>query len=460
LVKKLDNERTDSVDFTVTYESVSKKAILNPDTDLEAGATYIVKLEKASDATGTIPKTDGVKNLAGVSLSEEKKFKFTTLRNLGFWKLFVGVDGRGSVSKTQVMVWTYAFFFAVLWLLIFRPGDFETYWANMQPEYLILLGSPAAAALLAKKFTSDHVEDDTVVQTPASEPPKLQTTATQTITTNDGQADLFNFQYVLFNLLAIGFFFSHFLFHPGKGLPDLPETLVALTGLSAAGYVAKKGWETSGLPSISSVTPSLLLFGKDNQISINGVNFGDPSKETPPQNNVLLQGRPLSTVSHWDSERIVATIPRTPAELGIAIPAGAASSSATLEVQDRFGRKSGTTNVTVALATPTDSVVSPVSGATVTDSNIVVEATFSEEMDRASVEARGAFTLVQDGTSAPMDAPPVTYDPAQSRATLRPLNLIAGATYTATIKGGVDGVRNLAGSPLAADRTWKFTMAP
>jgi hypothetical protein len=448
LSKKRDKSHTVKVDATVTYEPVSKKATLNPDADLEAGATYTATL-----------KEDKVKNLAGVPLSKDETSEFTTLRNLGFWKLFVGLDGRGSVSKTQLMVWTYAFFFAVLWLLIFRPGDFEQHWANVQPEYLILLGSPAAAALLAKKFTSDHVEDDTVVQTPASEPAKLQTAATETITTNDGQADLFNFQYVLFNLLAIGFFFSHFLFHPGKGLPDLPETLVALTGLSAAGYVAKKGWETSGIPSVSSVTPSLLLFGKDNQISINGVNFGDPSKETPPQNNVLLQGRPLSTVSHWDSQRIVATIPRNPAELGIAVPAGAASNSATLEVQDRFGRKSGTTNVTVALATPTVSVINPVNGATGIATSTVVEATFSEEMDRASVEARGAFTLVQEGASAPLDAP-VTYDPAYSRATLRPPALTAGTTYTATIRGGVDGAKNLAGSQLAADRAWKFTTAP
>jgi len=56
--------------------------------------------------------------------------------------------------------------------------------------------------------------------------------------------------------------------------------------------------------------------------------------------------------------------------------------------------------------------------------------------------------------------PPVTYDPAHSRDTLRPPTLMAGTTYAATIRSGVDGAKNLAGSPLAADRTWKFTTAP
>jgi hypothetical protein len=436
------------VDAIVTYDSATKTATLNPNAELEAGAVYTVKV---------LGGADGPKTLAGKPLAKEETSSFTTPRNLGFWKFCIGQDGRGSVSKTQVLVWTYVFFFAVLWLILWQVGSFEELWANLQPEYLILLGSPAAAALLAKKFTSDHVEDQSVVQPPATEPPTLQTAATETITTNDGQADLFNFQYVLFNLLAIIFFFSHFLPKPEEGLPHLPETLVALTGLSAAGYAAKKGWETHGMPAISSVTPSMLLFGKDAQMTITGVNFGDPDKEYPQRNNVLLAGRLLSTVSYWDSGRIVATIPRNPAELGITIPAGAVSSSADLEVQDRFGRKSDKATVTVTLSTPTISVVDPVNGATSIALEADIKATFSEEMDEAAVEARGAFTLIKQGTTTQVEAI-VTYDHASKTATLNPIPpLDAGATYTATVKGGVDGVKNRAGNSLTADRTWSFT---
>lgn len=432
----------------VTYDSASKKATLDPNIPLDAGSTYTATV---------ISGADGVKNLVGNSLNANRTWSFMTARNLGFWKLCVGKDGRGSLSKTQVLVWTYVFFFAVLWLVIWQPVSFESVWVNLQPEYLILLGSPAAAALLAKKFTTDHVEEQTVVQPTVTNPPTLQTAATETITTNDGQADLFNFQYALFNLLAILFFFSHFLPKPEEGLPHLPETLVALTGLSAAGYAAKKGWETSGQPSISSVTPSLLLFGRDEQITITGVNFGDPDKGYPRQNSVLLKGRLLGTVSQWDAERIVATIPRNPAELGIAVPAGVESVSADLEVHDRFGRKSGTTTVAVALATPTISVVDPVNGTTGIATDTTVEATFSDEMDRVSIEATGAFTLKQQGAAAPWEAR-VTYDPASNRATLTPVSpLNPGTTYTATVRGGVDGVKNLAGNSLAVDRTWSFT---
>jgi hypothetical protein len=432
----------------VTYDSVSKKATLDPDAPLDAGSTYTATVMSGAN---------GVKNLVGNSLAANSTWSFMTARNLGFWKLCVGKDGRGSLSKTQVLVWTYVFFFAVLWLVVWQPGNFEDVWVNLQPEYLILLGSPAAAALLAKKFTSDHVEEQTVVQPPATNPPTLQTAATETITTNDGQADLFNFQYALFNLLAILFFFSQFLFHPARGLPHLPETLVALTGLSAAGYAAKKGWETSGQPSISSVTPSLLLFGRDEQMTITGVNFGEPDKGSPRQNSVLLKGRPLGTVSQWDPERIVATIPRNPAELGISVPAGTESSSADIQVQDRFGRKSGAATVTLTLATPTISVVDPVNGAMGIAPNTTVEATFSEEIDKASIEASGAFTLKQQDAAAPWNAA-VIYDPASNMATLRPGEpLNPGTTYTATVNGGVDGVKNLAGNPLALDRTWSFT---
>jgi hypothetical protein len=37
--------------------------------------------------------------------------------------------------------------------------------------------------------------------------------------------------------------------------------------------------------------------------------------------------------------------------------------------------------------------------------------------------------------------------------------LEAGATYTATVKSGANGVKDLAGNPLTADKTWSFSTA-
>jgi fibronectin type 3 domain-containing protein len=39
------------------------------------------------------------------------------------------------------------------------------------------------------------------------------------------------------------------------------------------------------------------------------------------------------------------------------------------------------------------------------------------------------------------------------------VDLEAGATYTATVKGGASGVKDLAGNPLASDKTWSFSTA-
>jgi hypothetical protein len=78
-------------------------------------------------------------------------------------------------------------------------------------------------------------------------------------------------------------------------------------------------------------------------------------------------------------------------------------------------------------------------------------------MDENSVETAGNFTLVKQGTTTPMAAT-VSYDPATNSATLNPnTDLEAGVTYTATVRGGANGVKDAAGNPLAADKVWTFT---
>ena len=83
-----------------------------------------------------------------------------------------------------------------------------------------------------------------------------------------------------------------------------------------------------------------------------------------------------------------------------------------------------------------------------------VEATFSEAMNEASVEASGTFTLKQGTSQIPAI---VTYDPATRKATLDPdPGLAWNATYTATIKGGA---KDVAGNVLEADKVWTFSTA-
>ena len=52
----------------------------------------------------------------------------------------------------------------------------------------------------------------------------------------------------------------------------------------------------------------------------------------------------------------------------------------------------------------------------------------------------------------------VSYDPTTNKATLDPTeDLKAGTTYTATVKGGLSGVRDVTGHAMTADTTWSFT---
>jgi hypothetical protein len=52
----------------------------------------------------------------------------------------------------------------------------------------------------------------------------------------------------------------------------------------------------------------------------------------------------------------------------------------------------------------------------------------------------------------------VTYDGPSNTATLVPASALqTGTVYTATVKGGANGVKDLPGNALAADKTWTFT---
>jgi hypothetical protein len=87
-----------------------------------------------------------------------------------------------------------------------------------------------------------------------------------------------------------------------------------------------------------------------------------------------------------------------------------------------------------------------------------VTATFSEAMDPATLTT-ATVTLVKQGTTTSLPAT-VVYDGAAWRVALTPsASLEAGVSYTATVKGGAAGAKDLAGNALATDRVWSFTTA-
>jgi hypothetical protein len=100
---------------------------------------------------------------------------------------------------------------------------------------------------------------------------------------------------------------------------------------------------------------------------------------------------------------------------------------------------------------------SPVNNATGIATTTVVDAFFSEAMDRSTVTT-ATFTLTKQGSSTPISAR-VEYL-SNPKALLTPSSVLeANTTYTATVKGGPGGVKDLAGNALAQDHSWTFTTA-
>jgi hypothetical protein len=84
-----------------------------------------------------------------------------------------------------------------------------------------------------------------------------------------------------------------------------------------------------------------------------------------------------------------------------------------------------------------------------------VTATFSEAMDASTISG-STFTLKKTSDSSAVAAS-VSYNAADNTATLNPTNDLApGTEYTATV---TTGVKDLAGNPLASEKTWSFTTA-
>ena len=107
---------------------------------------------------------------------------------------------------------------------------------------------------------------------------------------------------------------------------------------------------------------------------------------------------------------------------------------------------------------PTITAFSPAANASGVAANTAVSATFSEAMQASTVNAN-TFLLVRQGTSVPVAAS-IAYTSTSRTATLQPsAALTSGAVYTATVKSGATGVKDIAGNALAADISWSFTIA-
>lgn len=155
--------------------------------------------------------------------------------------LFNGTDGRWSTSKGGAVLWTSAVWFAFLAILLHTSGKGLPH-NVLQQQYLLLMGLPVGAAVVAKGITQSKV-DQGVITTKAPQKPELNPLKGigQLVCDDSGLPDMLDFQYFGFNLLLLVYFFVLFLGKEKAGLPTLPDSLVALSGVSVASYIGKKG---------------------------------------------------------------------------------------------------------------------------------------------------------------------------------------------------------------------------
>jgi hypothetical protein len=291
-------------------------------------------------------------------------------------KLVLGADNRASTSKFQATAWTYALLFALVTLLVghLLYADFDAGWDaflndGLNTDYLWLLGIPSAGLVGAKAITQSKAQANPAAKPtkPAADPaaeaeptggdgadPAARKSVVERLLTrtrelasddndDDPQPALGDLQYLVFNAVAIAFFLSAFLGHVELGLPSLPDTLIALTGVSAASYLSTKAVRNAAPPVIVSVRPSRVVLGAaPRPLDVAGSGFlGATGKGDTP--SAMLGGVDLLVEDGATAEHLTAIVPAAadaaakglePGKLPLVIltPAGQASEPTTIDL--------------------------------------------------------------------------------------------------------------------------------
>jgi hypothetical protein len=158
-----------------------------------------------------------------------------------FILLLNGTDGRWSTSKAAAVLWTNAIWLAFIAILLHTNGKGVPH-EVLNQQYLLLMGLPVGAAVVAKGITQSKVDAGTLT-TKSPRPPQTNVMKGigELVCGDDGLPDMLDFQYFGFNLVLLAYFFVQFLGNQQAGLPTLPDSLVALSGVSVASYIGKKG---------------------------------------------------------------------------------------------------------------------------------------------------------------------------------------------------------------------------
>ncbi|HEV2812353.1 MAG TPA: hypothetical protein VGW10_03785 [Solirubrobacteraceae bacterium] len=212
--------------------------------------------------------------------------------------IVVGVDHRASTSKTVAFAWTLVIAYGLLALLVAKWWGSSTGWDaqlgdGIQADYLVLLGGPYAAAVLARMRATTQAGEGGKPSGAAQD-----ASPTQIVSDDENRTSLGDFQYVLFNLIAIAYFLGEFTGNLEHGFPDLPDLLSGLVLTSVAGYSATK-FVAAAKPTLTSVLPISGLPGAAD-VKVYGQNLVLPALGAEPalMPHVAVGGRP-ATVTAW-----------------------------------------------------------------------------------------------------------------------------------------------------------------
>jgi hypothetical protein len=192
--------------------------------------------------------------------------------------LLVGQDNRYSTSKTTAAMWTgiLLYFIVVMALVLgFDRARFDSLIGGISPLYLVFLGGPFAAAVIAKATVGNAVAAGDQQRSQAASP-----RIADVFSDDDGNADLVDLQYLSFNFVVAAIVLVEFLHGPGFGAPTVPDFLAGLTGTSAATYLANKALLSGNAPTITRFAPGSVRPG--GQVVAIGTNLIAQGDTNPP----------------------------------------------------------------------------------------------------------------------------------------------------------------------------------
>jgi hypothetical protein len=241
--------------------------------------------------------------------SGPKRRAGSTKKDPGALAILTGEDGRVSTSRTVALAWTVVVVYILFALIIANPKSWGDALGNLSPTYLLLLGFPYASLVLAKATVSTRVANGTLAKNEPEEGPSLA----QLFNDDSGNPDVFDVQYVAFNVVAMVFVLVAFA-RAGlaTGFPSIPTGILTLTGGPAAVYLSNK-LMPGDAPAIFSVSPAQIRVGQG--FTVIGQNLaGSAPGSSPPV--VTVGGLRVADGGTVSPTSLTVTAPDVGADLG------------------------------------------------------------------------------------------------------------------------------------------------